>query len=173
MSFLQDLERGKIGEEIFIKQARHYFGKDRVMDLRGTIIERAYDVDFATPWSNKDYTCMDWCKIEVKTDYQARWTGNLCFEYTSSENGLKTTPGCFMRTDADLLVYYLYGTDDVYIMETNTLKAFALNHSERWKTRRNEKGGLLYLIPLEELEDCGIAVKLNFKRKNIFKVIFN
>ena len=74
MSFLKDLERGKIGEEIFIKQARHYFGKDRVMDLRGTVIERAYDVDFATPWSNYDYNCLDWCKVEVKTDYQARWT---------------------------------------------------------------------------------------------------
>lgn len=170
MGFFRDLERGKIGEEIFIKQAKRYFGT--VMDFRGTQIEKDFDVDFAVPWSNYyDNYYMDWLKVEVKTDYQAHKTGNLCFEYTSAEKDNYVGEGCFMKTDADLILYYLYETNYVYAMHPDILKTFVLDNKEKWISRRNDKHGLLYLVPLKILVENGIAKKINFKCTNVFRTL--
>ena len=51
--------------------------------------------------------------IEIKADTKAHKTGNFFFETLS--NASLRTKGCFLKSQADLLFYYLMGTDRLYI----------------------------------------------------------
>ena len=51
--------------------------------------------------------------IEIKGDTKAHRTGNFFFETISNE--ALNTQGCFLKSRAHLLFYYLLGTDRLYI----------------------------------------------------------
>ncbi len=62
--------------------------------------------------------------IEIKGDTKAHLTGNFFFETISNE--ALGTQGCFLKSEADLLFYYLIETDCLYIFPMKTIKSWFL-----------------------------------------------
>lgn len=60
--------------------------------------------------------------IEIKGDTKAHQTGNFFFETVSNE--ALGTQGCFLKSQAHLLFYYLLETDRLYIFPMKTLQAW-------------------------------------------------
>ena len=56
-------------------------------------------------------------KVEVKADRRTKQTGNMVIEYES-----RGKPSGITTTEADKWVYFVDGTDDVYIIPTKILK---------------------------------------------------
>jgi hypothetical protein len=67
--------------------------------------------------------------IEVKGDTKAHQTGNFFFETLS--NAALGTQGCFLKSKADLLFYYLLATDRLYI--------FPLKRIQKWFVKMQRK----------------------------------
>jgi hypothetical protein len=67
--------------------------------------------------------------IEVKGDTKAHQTGNFFFETISNE--ALGTQGCFLKSEADLLFYYLLETDRLYIFPLKRLQAWFVEMQKR------------------------------------------
>jgi hypothetical protein len=68
--------------------------------------------------------------IEIKGDTKAHLTGNFFFETISNE--ALGTQGCFLKSEADLLFYYLIESDCLYIFPMNSIKSWFLKmHQNR------------------------------------------
>jgi hypothetical protein len=88
--------------------------------------------------------------IEVKGDTKAHETGNFFFETVS--NAALGTQGCFLKSQADLLFYYLLRTDRLYIFPMKRmqdwfakaqkqLSAGSSTHFQRRKTHTVDSHG--------------------------------
>jgi hypothetical protein len=89
--------------------------KDYFAELKETVsiigapakVQIEMDIDFIWEYDNGVKT------IEVKVDTQGHETGNFAFETVSNE--IKGTPGCFMRSKADLLAYFFVESGELYV----------------------------------------------------------
>ena len=66
--------------------------------------------------------------IEIKGDTKAHQTGNFFFETVSNE--ALGTQGCFLKSKAHLLFYYLLGTDRLYIFPMKRMQAWFMKMQE-------------------------------------------
>ena len=111
--------------------------------------------------------------VEVKVDTQGHTTGNYAFETISNEE--LRTPGCFVRTEADLFFYYFVGDKKLHIMKTDTARDWFLGEMRK-KPKRfrifdtytpNDNGSHHYctigrLVPKSELKaalGAGLVVR--------------
>ncbi|MBM3212528.1 hypothetical protein FJZ33_09920 [Candidatus Poribacteria bacterium] len=62
--------------------------------------------------------------IEIKGDTKAHYTGNFFFETISNES--LGTQGCFLKSKADLLFYYLIEIDYLYIFPMEIIREWFL-----------------------------------------------
>lgn len=86
-------------------------------------------------------------KIEVKTDYKAKQTGNLFVEYES-----RNKPSGIATTEADFYCFVI-SNEQIIFIETNKLKEMC---REYYHTSRNTVGGDSntskgILLPLEKI----------------------
>lgn len=100
--------------------------------------------------------------VEVKIDTQAHNTYNFAFETVSNET--RSTPGCFLRTKAELFYYLWAGSGDLWRMKTEpTRRWFLAEMSSRpkrfrtFETTTRVANGVFYssygrLIPLTDLK---------------------
>ena len=99
--FKEDIERGKIGEDIIYNYLINLSNVNNVIDVRDDKKYRDIDMDFIVIFSNGEKL-----NIEIKTDYEAHKTGNLPYEYRS--NIKNNTIGCLEKTKADYVFWYIY-----------------------------------------------------------------
>lgn len=99
----------------------------------------------------KDYLC------EVKTDTYDR-TGNFFFETISNKS--KNTPGCFMYTEADFILYYFIKIKELYVLPMpatrNWFKENMNNFKEISTTTSVRNGSYISigrLVPIKVAED--------------------
>ena len=114
--------------------------------------------------------------VEVKVDTQGHSTGNLAFETVSNE--IRGTRGCFMRSEAELLFYYLSGSAELWVMDLAlTRKWFeeemskSRNRFRMFETYTSLSNGQVYssygrLIPVEELKAVGKLIGLKYAKLN-------
>jgi len=62
--------------------------------------------------------------VEVKVDTQGHETGNYAFETVSNES--RASPGCILRTQADILFYYFVGSRELHMSQTRRLREWFL-----------------------------------------------
>jgi hypothetical protein len=106
-------------------------GTLEVQDVRTDPFFRTVDVDLLWTWrgtSGEDHTT----QLEVKAD---RWhqTGNFFFETQSNRD--KGTPGCFLYTEADYLLYYFVTPRTLYALPMLATREWFLANQERFAER--------------------------------------
>ena len=106
-------------------------GTLEVQDVRADPFFRSVDVDLLWTWrgaSGQDHTT----RLEVKAD---RWhqTGNFFFETVS--NKARGTPGCFLYTQADCLLYYFVTPRDLYLLPMPATRDWFLAGPDRFAER--------------------------------------
>lgn len=162
---MQDsLDKSKVYEQQIIEHFQDIANADGVSFLDSRDIEsyRTKDVDFV----------IDDVEMEIKCDFQGHKTGNLTYEHISSKIGNKVVgKGCFAKTTAKNIYYYLVKTGTVYELNVEELRkevglGFVLGNfvtrsiKNNWGSRVME--GEVTLVPFEALSDKVIT--------NTFKV---
>lgn len=146
----KELHEGEKGElvvwNLFIKQK----GIKSVVDVRDDLRFREEDVDFLIEDINRQFT-----KVEVKTDFMLDKTGNFAYEKESSKT--YHTQGCFEKTKADFIAYYVPNINKVYLINVGLLRDFV--HGSNLRLVQMGDDALGHLIPLNELKQREIIIK--------------
>jgi hypothetical protein len=106
--------------------------------------------------------------VEVKGDRQGRRRGNYFFELIS--NAEKDSPGCFLYSTADLLVYVLLDAREVHCLELKPLRDWFLPKTKEYplKSTRTKTGAALYttvgaIVPMRDVK-AGVPTALTVHR---------
>lgn len=147
MGFNQSLLDGTIGEYIVWSFFNDLTGVKEVIDVRYDKVFQMWDVDFLILNSKRQ---VSW--IEVKTDFKAHETGNFVYEVTSSQDF--NTIGCFEKTKAQLIAYFVPVSANLYLLSVAKLRKFVqANNLNLVNMGDNAKG---FLLPIAELERNGV-----------------
>ena len=154
-SFLGDLNFGKMGEERIARHLKSYSNVTEVRDISNSKRGIADDIDFEVVYVDGHIST-----LEVKTDSMAHRTGNIAYEEFSHKN-----PGCFARTKADHILYMLYETGEVYILNPDRFREYiaemkvdAVKAKELGvRATRMGQGASGYLVPIKSIEETDIV----------------
>ena len=139
--FEQDIEVGKIGEkvakEILLKSPKTI----SVIDCSNDKFFQKLDIDLLV--ETTDGLVL---KYEIKTDTMANITGNLVWEDTTSGN-----IGCFEKTRADYMLYYLLETDELFGFWIKSMRKYVHNNKRYLKKVKMGDNATGYLINIEDL----------------------
>lgn len=148
-----DLKVGEIGEEIALEFFQNNKGIYKVEDVRDSEFWRDKDVDFIiTTIEGIIFT------IEVKSDTMAHRTGNIVYEHTS--NKYKNTLGCFRKTKADYILYYITETKEMYKIHTYSLREYIDENKKQLREVSMGDNALGYLVRIQKLVELEIMQKI-------------
>lgn len=153
MGFHSDNEIGNKGENAIFDFLSTYPSTTAIIDVTKDVWFQQFDIDFI--WQDTEYNIF---KIEVKTDTLADKTGNMVYEYWSDRRTFSV--GCFEKTHADYIFYYLININILYIFNTQELREWFKKHQIKLKQIYMGDYALGYIIPLNELKNISIKVKL-------------
>lgn len=148
-SFLSDLERGKFGEKVLFEYLQSRNNIKAVVDISNTEIGIKDDIDFEIEYKDGHKKT-----VEIKTDLMAHRTGNIVYEEFSHRN-----PGCFARTKADYILYYIMETNEVYVLNPDGFREFisqiktdeVLRKELRVRPTKMGQGAYGYLVPIKSI----------------------
>lgn len=162
--FSNDLNTGKIGEKKVYKYLSHNKKIKHIEDVTENKEYQNMDVDFIC-YNEDDKKCF----IEVKTDTIAHKSGNIAYEIISNKH--YGTIGCFEKTKAHIIFYYLLKTDELYIIKTKKLREYV---NRKYKNRGKEiymgDYALGYLIPIKDLLELNKNIKDNKDYEIMMKI---
>ena len=149
--------------EALVHYLRQRPGSIKVQDVRDDPAYRAVDIDLLWTWLDRTRQPRT-SKLEIKAD---RWhrTGNFFFETQS--NKAKGTPGCFLYTEADYLLYYFVEPRTLYILPMPETREWFLTNQHRFAEREtstpvgNDQHYVTvgHLVPIAEVVDRVPGVK--------------
>ena len=145
--FEQDLKYAEIGEMVAWNLLSKNPSIVQVLDVRHEPKFQKMDVDFIAITHTKNYVF-----VEVKTDEKAHESGNIVYEISSNGN-----LGCFARTDADYVYYYVRQTGDCHLINVRALRDYI--DMNRLEVKKMGDGAQGFLIPIKTLISKGIIVK--------------
>ena len=151
--FQQDLRTGSIGEDVIFNFLKSNTNTKSVIDVRHDTLFQELDVDFIQETHDNQIR-----KLEVKTDTMAHNTGNLAYEHTSNKH--YNTIGCFEKTRADYIFYYLTVTKELYILHTNSLREYVKSNRNKLREVCMGDNALGYLIKLNSMIENKIGWKM-------------
>lgn len=147
MGFKESLHQGCLGELI----VRDFLEKQpwcrNVIDLRYDKAFQDKDVDFMVENQTRQFTY-----IEVKTDFVAHKTNNLAYELSTSGNA-----GCFDKTEANMIAYYLPESKELYLIDAKALRNYV--YQKRGDPIPMGDNATGFLIPFSELDSKNIIKK--------------
>lgn len=152
MGFHKDNIVGQNGEYIIYNYLSNHSSTINLIDVSKDKWFQQFDIDFIQV-TNDGIN-----KIEVKTDRIADRTGNMVYEIYSDKRFY--TLGCFEKTEADYIFYYLINTNILYIFYTQELREWVLEHQHNLKLVEMGDFALGYIIKLNDLKDISIKIKL-------------
>lgn len=147
---IEQLHEGAKGEAVVWNLYNGLKGVRSVVDVRLDKRFQDEDVDFLI----EDYNRQFW-KVEVKTDSMAGRTGNIAYELESSKT--YHTPGCFEKTKADYIAYYIPQNEVVHIINVGLLRDYVKNTNHKLVEMGDNAIG--YLLKIEELAKLNIIEK--------------
>ena len=151
--FNSDIQVGNKGENIIYDYLMNHPSTDNVINVSKSWWFQQFDIDFIQIDKNGSVN-----KIEVKTDRLADKTGNMIYEIYSDRR--TCSQGCFEKTQADYILYYLINTKILYIFDTQELRAWVHKHKDKlWQTCMGDFA-IGYVIPLNDLKNIYIKEKL-------------
>jgi hypothetical protein len=96
--------------------------------------------------------------VEVKGDRQGGRRGNYFFELIS--NAEKDSPGCFLYSTADLLVYVFLDKRETHVLTLEVVREWFVPRAKNYplKTTRTRTGAQLYttvgaIVPIREVRE--------------------
>lgn len=143
MGFEQSLVDGALGELIVADFLSQKFKS--VVDVRRDYNFQQMDVDFLVEDNLGQYK---W--VEVKTDFSAHETGKMVYELSTSNH-----IGCFEKTKAQWIAYYVAGSGRLYMISVKKLREYVRQNTDELtliKMGDNAKGYLLDIGTLEFLQ---------------------
>ena len=153
MGFHSDNEIGNKGENTIFNFLSTYPSTTAIIDVTKDEWFQQFDIDFI--WQDAEYNIF---KIEVKTDTLADKTGNMVYEIWSDKRTY--SKGCFEKTEADYIFYYLINSRTLYVFNTKELREWVRLHASGLKYADMGDYALGYIIPLNDLKDIYIKEKL-------------
>lgn len=114
MSFEDSLMTGGYGEHAVWNILTNQPKVRVVVDVRKDKRFQEKDIDFLVENADQQFT-----SVEVKTDYKAHETGNIVYEVTTSGN-----MGCFEKTQADYIAYFVPKSKKVYMIHVISLRTY-------------------------------------------------
>lgn len=154
MGFSASLEEGNIGEFVVWNLLSKLNTVKNVIDVRDDKYFQSVDVDFLVEDTDRQFT---W--LEVKTDFKAHETGNFVYESTTSGN-----IGCFEKTKASFIAYYVAESGNVYILSVKALRNYVESHELRTISMGDNATG--YLLDIGELDRTKV-IKQMYKAERI------
>lgn len=151
--FNSDVQVGHKGESIIYDYLINHPSTFNVMNVSDDMWFQQFDIDFLQVTTDYDVN-----KIEVKTDRMADRTGNMVYEVFSDRRNY--TKGCFEKTEADYIFYYLINTNILYIFNTHELRQWVEEHKDKLRLANMGDYALGYIIPLNELKEISIKERL-------------
>ena len=121
-----------------------------VVDVRNDKHFQECDIDFLVENNKRQFTA-----VEVKTDFKAHETGNLVYELSTSGN-----VGCFEKTKAKFIFYYIPRLRVVYVLSVSLLRKYVNERDLEAVKMGDYATG--YLIPITDLEKTGV-IKRTYK----------
>lgn len=158
MGFYADNEIGNKGENAIFNYLLNHLSTINLIDVSKDKWFQQFDIDFLQVTNNGIN------KIEVKTDRLADKTGNMIYELWSDKRTY--TKGCFEKTEADYIFYYLINTNILYIFNTQELREWVFKHKNILEKVNMGDYAIGYIIKLNDLKDIRIKIKLNRSIKN-------
>ena len=150
-NFIRDLKFAESGENVVYNYLKKLNCTLDVLDVRYLKYFQDADIDFIHVMNN----CLQPNFIEVKTDRMAHRTGNLPYEVIS--NYKCNSVGCFEKTLATHIFFYLSQTKQLYVLDVFKLKEYVKNNESKLKLINmgdNAKGYLLKIVELIKLGIC-------------------
>jgi len=124
------------------------------------------DVDLLWETQKNEY------QVEIKGDRQHE-TGNYFFETISNKG--KNTPGCFMYSEADLLLYYFVDIKKLYILPLKETRKWFIENIDQFQERETTTpcGDDDYYITVGRLVPIDTVLKSisGIKKYNLKKII--
>jgi hypothetical protein len=97
--------------------------------------------------------------VEVKGDRQGSRRGRYFFELVS--NFEKNTPGCFLYSTADLLLYVALDANEVHLLQFPQVRAWFLQNAKNYplKAAQTKSGPVLYTtlgapVPMDDVKQA-------------------
>ena len=114
--------------------------------------------------------------FEVKTDTQAKDTGNVALEIQIVDNDGFKSIGCAMKTFPDFLFYWIYPTQEILYWNPQKLNPWIIDWiADGHKIVETENKNFFsrsLLVPISELKATGDVRKLEVNQELIDKVIY-
>ena len=151
--FNSDVQIGNKGESIIYDYLINHPSTFNVINVSNDVWFQQFDIDFLQVTTDYDVN-----KIEVKTDRMADRTGNMVYEIYSDRRTY--TKGCFEKTEADYIFYYLINTNILYIFNTYELRQWVEEHRNKLRLANMGDCALGYIIPLNDLKEIYIKERL-------------
>lgn len=146
----KELKIGLNGELIVWDKLMRFANVKAVVDVRDDKFFRDCDVDFLVEDVNRQF---HW--FEIKTDLFAHRSGNIAYEVYSSKT--YKTPGCFEKTKAEHIAYYVPGIQKTFLINVGLLRDYV--HAINEPLIPMGDNALGHLIPIEELQKRRIIYK--------------
>ena len=138
--FSESLKEGEIGEHVVWNILQKHANIRSVIDVRQDKGFQEQDIDFLVENIHRQFFT-----IEVKTDFKAHETGNLVYELSSNGH-----IGCFERTQAKYIMYYIPASKIVHMIDVEKLRTYI--HKNRPEERQMGDNATGFLIPLQDLK---------------------
>lgn len=144
MNFADSLSMASIGEYAVWNYFNQLLTIKEIFDVRDDKKFQEMDVDFLVMDVKRQVT---W--VEVKTDYHSQDTGNFVYETSTSGN-----IGCFEKTKADVIAYYVPKSRNLYLLTVSALRTYVRTHElKKIRMGDNAEG---YLLDIGDLERTNV-----------------
>lgn len=144
--FSESIRYGEFGEHAIWNLLNKMKRTRSVVDVRKDKNFQEQDIDFLVEDLDRQFT-----PVEVKTDYKAQETGNLVYELSTSGN-----IGCFEKTQARYIIYYLPRIETAYFVEVSKLREFVKTTKPKVVKMGDYSQG--YLLSIKDLADRKVIV---------------
>lgn len=152
MGFNSDIIIGEKGEYKVYNYILNHPSTISLIDVSKDKWFQQFDIDFIQIADNGVN------KIEIKTDRIGHKTGNMAYEVWSDRRIY--SKGCFEKTEADYIFYYLINSNIIYIFYTQELRYWVHKHKKDLKLINMGDYALGYIISLNKLKDISIKIKI-------------
>lgn len=142
--FSESIRIGEYGEHAIWNLLNKQMWVRSVVDVRADRGFQSQDIDFLVENLQRQFI-----SVEVKTDFKAQETGNIVYELSTSGN-----IGCFEKTQAKVIIYFVPKSQKAFLMETKVLRDY-VNKSNPKKINMGDNA-TGYLLPISELQEQGV-----------------
>jgi len=115
--------------------------------------------------------------FEVKTDTQAKDTGNVALEIQVVDNDGFKSIGCAMKTFPDFLFYWIYGTHEILYWQPKRLNPWIVDWiADGHKIVKTENKNFFsrsLLVPIQELKATGDVKNIKVSQELIDEVLYS